>query len=107
MEQLGGIQHKLKTLLNDNETVTAIEKLERDEFVIDLAKQTQFIQEGDNVCDDIRKEAEKTNLKLEMLRERVIDSTWNKMDVNSTAMKSIQNDNLLFNFSIRKRTPVE
>ena len=107
MEQLGGIQHKLKTLLNDNETVTAIEKLERDEFVIDLAKQTQFIQEGDNVCEDIRKEAEKTNLKLEMLRERVIDSTWNKMDVNSTAMKSIQNDNLLFNFSIRKRTPVE
>ena len=46
-------------------------------------------------------------MKLEMLRERVIDSTWNKMDVNSTAMKSIQNDNLLFNFSIRKRTPVE
>jgi hypothetical protein len=42
-----------------------------------------------------------------MLRERVIDSTWNKMDVNSTAMKSIQNDSLLFNFSIRKRTPFE
>lgn len=43
MEQLGGIQHKLKTLLNDNENVTEIEKLERDEFVIDLSKQNQFI----------------------------------------------------------------
>lgn len=107
MEQLGGIQHKLKTLLHENENVTEIEKLERDDFVVDLAKQSQFVQEGDNVCVDIRKEAEKTNLKLEMLRERVIDSTWNKMEINSTAMKSIQNDSLVFNFSIRKRSATE
>ena len=50
-----------------------IEKLERDEFVIDVEKQDQFIQEGDNVCSDIRNEADKTNLRLELLRERVID----------------------------------
>lgn len=59
------------------------------------------------MCSDIRKEAEKTNLRLELLRERVIDSTWNKMEVHSQAMKSIQNDNLLFNFSIRKKTAYE
>lgn len=94
-------------MLSENERVTAIEKLERDEFVIDCQKQDQFIQEGDNVCSDIRIEAEKTNLRLEMLRERVIDTTWNKMEVNSTALKSIQNDSLLFNFSIRKREPSE
>jgi hypothetical protein len=46
-------------------------------------------------------------LRLELLRERVIDSTWNKMEVHSQAMKSIQNDNLLFNFSIRKKTAYE
>lgn len=60
--------------------MTDIEKLERDEFVIDIAKQEQFIEEGDNVCNDIRNEAEKTNLRLELLRERVIDQTWNKME---------------------------
>ena len=70
-------------------------------------KQEQFILEGDNVCSDIRKEAEKTNLRLELLRDRVIDSTWNKMDIHSTAMKSIQNDHLVYNFSIRKKTPQE
>ena len=73
MEQLGGIQSKLKELLHENNTVTEIEKLERDEFVIDVEKQDQFIQEGDNVCNDIRNEADKTNLRLELLRERVID----------------------------------
>lgn len=73
MEQLGVIQSKLKELLHENNTVTEIEKLERDEFVIDVEKQDQFIQEGDNVCNDIRNEADKTNLRLELLRERVID----------------------------------
>ena len=107
MEQLHIIQKKLKDLLSENDRVTDIERLERDEFVVDLLKQTQFVEEGDNVCADIKKEAEKTNLKLELLRDRIIDSTWNKMDVHSTAMKSIQNENLIFNFSIRKRTAAE
>lgn len=89
MEQLGAIQSKLKELLHENNTVTEIEKLERDEFVIDVEKQDQFIQEGDNVCTDIRNEADKTNLRLELLRERVIDQTWNKMETQSKAIKSI------------------
>jgi len=38
MEQLGTIQSKLKELLHENNTVTEIEKLERDEFVIDVEK---------------------------------------------------------------------
>lgn len=83
------IQRKLKDLIFENEKVTDIEQLGRDEFVVDLHKHEQFVLEGNNVCADIRKEAEKTNLKLELLRDRVIDSTWNKMEIHSTAMKSI------------------
>jgi hypothetical protein len=89
MEQLLVIQKKLKELLSENEHVTDIERLERNEFVVDLQRQKQFIDEGDNVCNDIRKEAEKTNLKLELLRDRIVEQTWDKMEVPSTAMKSI------------------
>jgi hypothetical protein len=39
MEQLTVIQKKLRDLLAENERVTEIEKLERDEFVIDVQKQ--------------------------------------------------------------------
>jgi len=39
MEQLTVIQKKLRDLLSENERVTEIEKLERDEFVIDVQKQ--------------------------------------------------------------------
>jgi hypothetical protein len=36
MEQLGVIQKKLKELLSENDRVTDIERLERDDFVIDI-----------------------------------------------------------------------
>ena len=101
------LQKKLKELLSENERVTEIEMLERDEFVIDLLKQRQFVDEGDNVCSDIKKEAERTNLKLQLLRDRIEESTWAKMEIPSTAMQSIQNDNLIFNFSIRHKTAQE
>lgn len=61
--------------------MSEIERLERDEFVIDVERSEQVNAEGQRVCEDIRKEAEKTTLKLELLRERVQQSTWDKMEV--------------------------
>lgn len=57
--------------MEENERVTDIEKLERDEFVIDIDKQNDVNDDGERVCEEIRKEADKTNLKLELLKERV------------------------------------
>ena len=71
MAELSVIRTKLNELLQENEKVTEIEKLERDEFVIDVERSEKVNQEGENICEEIRKEAEKTTLKLELLRERV------------------------------------
>jgi len=39
-----------------------------------------MIAAGDEVCGKIREQADKTVLRLELLRERVIENTWNKME---------------------------
>lgn len=39
MEKLGVIQGKLQELLRENETVTDIERLEREEFCIDVDRE--------------------------------------------------------------------
>jgi len=65
------VKDKLFSLLAENERVTEIEKLERDEFVIDVDRKGKVFDEGDMECNEIRKEAEKTVLRLELLRERV------------------------------------
>jgi len=56
--------------------VTDIEKLERDEFVIDVVKADELWKKGEAVCDDIRKKAELTSLTMQLLKERVKANTW-------------------------------
>jgi len=54
MGDLVKIRNKLQELLAENERVTDIERLERDEFVIDTEKRDHFEQQGENVCAEIR-----------------------------------------------------
>lgn len=90
--------------------------LERDEFVIDTERRDKIEREGTQECADIRAEAERTVLRLELLRDRVEASTWAKMAGQqnaagdgepSRALKSIQNDTLVFNYPVRKRELAE
>lgn len=84
--------------------MSEIERLQRDDFVIDVERTEQINQEGEQICEEIRKEAEKTTLKLELLRERVQQSTWDKMEVQNKALRSVKGDMLVFNYGIRKRS---
>jgi len=58
MSELNVIRSKLRELLEENNTVSEIEKLERDDFVIDVEKQAKVVAHGEQVCEEIRKEAE-------------------------------------------------
>ena len=60
MKDLKGISDSLFALLAENQRVTDIEKLERDEFVIDVNRKVKVNEDGEKECNEIRKEAEKT-----------------------------------------------
>lgn len=107
MKELGGIKDNLRELLEENERVTDIEKLDRDDFVIDVARKANLEKQGDDLCADIRKKCEVTSLTMQLLKERCKNTTWDQMEVQNRGCKSIQSDKLIFNFAIRKRTPVE
>jgi len=107
MKDLGGISDKLINLLAENARVTDIERLERDDFVIDVSRKDKVFVEGDTECGEIRKEAEKTVQRLELLRDRVQLSTWDTMLHQQKACKSIESDTLIFNYPIRKRNAKE
>jgi len=54
--------------------------LGREEFCIDVATQEKIIADGEEKCNMIRQIAEKHNLVLDLLRERVKESTWDRME---------------------------
>ncbi len=68
MKELSKIKDGLMTLIAENDRCTEIEKLERDEFVIDINRRDQVNEEAEKECEEIRQEAEKTVLRLELLR---------------------------------------
>lgn len=64
MRELNGIKDSLRELLEENERVTDIEKLVRDEFVIDTSRKSMLEKQGDDLCTDIRKKCEVTSLTM-------------------------------------------
>ena len=60
--------------------VAPLEELERDDFVIDVHKKDKMWEDCDKVCKDIRLEAEKNILTLQLLRERVKRTTYDQME---------------------------
>ena len=107
MQELNKIRQGLMELLAENERCTEIEKLERDDFVIDVNRKDRVERAGDEECDAIRKEAKWTCLKLQLLKERLSQQTWETMQVKQTAIASIYSDLLVFNYPIRQRTKAE
>ena len=109
MRELNGIKENLRELLDNNSRVTDIEKLERDEFVIDVNKQAMLVEKGEKMCSDIRKQAEITSLTFMLLRERCIRETWDTMEDKHhlKACKSIMSEKLIYNYAIRERSPQE
>ena len=107
MHELNGIKTSLMDLIDENNRVTEIETLDRDEFVIDVARKNKLEKQGDDLCADIRKKCEVTSLTMMLLKERCVNNTWEQMEVPSKACKSIMSDFLIYNYSIRKRNPVE
>jgi hypothetical protein len=87
--ELSKIKDKLIALLAEKDRVTDIERLERDKFVIDVPRWDKVLREGEKECEYIRKEAEKKILRLELQRDRVKHSTWETMEVQQKAVKSI------------------
>ena len=67
MKELSKIKDGLMTLIAENIRCTEIEKLERDE-VIEINRRDQVNEEAEKECEEIRQEAEKTVLRLELLR---------------------------------------
>lgn len=78
--ELARVRASLMALLAENERVTDIERLDRDEFVIDLPRKASVEEAGASECDKIRSEAKRTVAKFSLLHERLKAKTWDTME---------------------------
>ena len=102
------ITDKLLKAMDKNANANDLEKIDREEFIIDFEERDRLIGEADNQIRDIRKDIEENNLKKHVVRNRIKKECWDSMDIVGHSIKSFNLDPItnklseVTNYPIRK-----
>ncbi|KAJ3411976.1 Cilia- and flagella-associated protein 43 [Chytridiales sp. JEL 0842] len=111
--KIQAIREKLITAMQQNETLPELEKVQKDEFVIDFAERDRLLAESDAMIKQIRTEIEVENLKKRVVRNRIKKECWDSMAEIGQSLKSFRESPVsnkileVPNYPIRKRSPEE
>lgn len=106
-EKLYVIKQKLKRLIDQNRRAEEIDKIERDEFCLDLELRTKMLTDGEKGVEAIRKEAYTKNLRQELMHKKIMMNTYSKVDTHLKTVTGLVENTLVFNFVVRKREKME
>ncbi|KAJ3121663.1 Cilia- and flagella-associated protein 43 [Nowakowskiella sp. JEL0407] len=107
------IRERLQKTVQKNETLPEIEKVDREEFIVDFEERDRLLAKADAQIKSIRKVIEEENLKKRVLRNRIKKECWDSMEVCGQSIKSFHPDPLtgklidVTNFPQRKRSEIE
>ncbi|TRY55422.1 hypothetical protein DNTS_034432 [Danionella cerebrum] len=101
------LRDSIKGLMEENERLTDIEKLEQQEFNLDLEEQQRLQLEGEQEVNRVRKEIEMENLAKRYQREVLKRECWDSMQVKGKAIKAFHSENEVRNYPMKERTKQE
>ncbi|KAM9618738.1 cilia- and flagella-associated protein 43 [Trichechus inunguis] len=97
----------VQSMMEENETVDYIAKLEQQEFSLDLEELERLHDESEEEVAKIRKDAEMDNLAKRYLAELIKEECWNSMAVKGRALKCFRLPYMVENFPMKERTAKE
>jgi WD40 repeat protein len=111
--KLNSLTERILKMISKNELVPSIERLDRQEFVVDLREKSLLLAETEKQLQEIKENQERENLKKRILKKRIKEQCWDSMEVIGQAVKSFKVDSVLgkkmevFNYPIRRRSEEE
>jgi WD40 repeat protein len=111
--KLNSITERILKMISKNEQVPSIEKLDRQDFVVDLREKSRLLEETEKQLEEIKQNQERENLKKRILKKRIKEQCWDSMSVIGQAVKSFKVDPMLgkklevYNYPIRRRSEAE
>ncbi|CAO2585808.1 Cilia- and flagella-associated protein 43, partial [Lemmus lemmus] len=94
-------------MMEENENVDPIAKLEGQEFCLDLEELERLHDESEEEVAKIRKDVEMHNLAKSYLTELILEECWNSMTVKGRALKCFHIPYVVENFPMKARTEEE
>ncbi|XP_043911887.1 cilia- and flagella-associated protein 43 [Protopterus annectens] len=105
-----GISELRKTIqgmIRENESLPDMEKLDQQEFDLDVEEQERLQTEGQEEVAKVRKEIELENLIQRYLRDVIKQECWDSMAVKGRAVKAFHSDCEVKNYPMKERSQKE
>ncbi|RXN27818.1 cilia- and flagella-associated 43 [Labeo rohita] len=100
-------QAQIKAMMEENESLPDMEKLEHQEFNLDVEEQQRLQLEGEQEVTRVKKEIEMENLAKCYQREILKKECWDSMQVKGKAIKAFHSENEVKNYPMKERTEKE
>ncbi|KAL6035111.1 hypothetical protein STEG23_025975, partial [Scotinomys teguina] len=97
----------IMSMMEENENLEPIAKLEQQEFCLDLEELERLHDESEEEVAKIRKDVEMHNLAKSYLTELIREECWNSMAVKGRALKCFHIPYVVENFPMKERTEEE
>ncbi|XP_051473058.1 cilia- and flagella-associated protein 43 [Apus apus] len=101
------LRKTIQKMMHENEQVPDIEKLEQQEFNLDLEEQEKTQAEADQKVDRVRNEIEMENLANRYLKDVIKHECWDAMHVKGCAIKCFHMAFDVKNYPLQKRSEEE
>ncbi|XP_022540288.2 cilia- and flagella-associated protein 43 isoform X1 [Astyanax mexicanus] len=101
------LRETIQAMMQENESLPDMEKLELHEFNLDVEEQKRLQAEGEQEVDRVRKEIELENLAKRYQREVLKKEFWDQMKVKGKAIKAFHSEHEVQNYPMKERTAKE
>ncbi|KAM6956299.1 cilia- and flagella-associated protein 43 [Aplochiton taeniatus] len=98
------LRDTIQEMMRENETLPEIEKLEQQEFNLDVEEQRRLEAEGEQEVTRVRNEIELENLAKCYLRDVLKRECWDSMKVKGQAIKAFHTEHEVKNYPMKERT---
>ncbi|XP_061084124.1 cilia- and flagella-associated protein 43 [Conger conger] len=101
------LRETIKEMMQENETLSEMERLEPQEFNLDIDARKRLLTEAEEEVAKVRREAEMENLAKAYLREVIKKECWHSMKVKGKSVKAFHTAHEVKNYPLKARSPQE
>ena len=105
--QVEAIRLKVQRLIEANEAKPDLEKLEREEFQLDLAEKQRVVEDGEAQLAELEKDMQYQILAQQFLRYKIKKQCWDSMEVKGKAVYTFSGKLEVSNYPLRIRSKEE
>lgn len=107
VSRIQALRTRLLQMIQDNEAKPEEERLQRNDYVLDLAEKERLAKETESSVRSLREETELKMLEYQFLRNIIKQECWDTMEEQGRVLYALNSSLEVRNFPLRRRSPEE